>query len=180
MGLRLSPRELAYAGAFGAAALVLPVVFHALHLGRAFLPMYLPLMALAFFVRPAVAATTAVLVPLGSALATGMPPMTPPVAPLMALELAAMAAAIGLLRERRPETPAVLLLVPVLVMGRVASAALALVVYRALGLPAAPMAGLALVSVWPGVLLMLLVIPPLVKLAPAPRALPGGRKEVRS
>ena len=66
-------RELAYCGLFGAAALLLPVLFHLIHLGHMFMPMYLPLVALAFFVRPGMAALTAVLVPLISGVATGMP-----------------------------------------------------------------------------------------------------------
>ncbi|MFO7652386.1 MAG: ECF transporter S component, partial [Candidatus Krumholzibacteriia bacterium] len=60
----LSARELAFCGLFGAAALLLPVLFHVVHLGRLFMPMYLPLVALAFFVRPLPAAVTALMTPL--------------------------------------------------------------------------------------------------------------------
>ena len=49
MNQRLLPRELAYSGVFGAAALLLPVLFHLVRLGAVFMPMYLPLVALAFF-----------------------------------------------------------------------------------------------------------------------------------
>lgn len=48
----LTSRDLAYCGLFGAAGLRLPVLFHILHLGRIFMPMYLPLVTLAYFVRP--------------------------------------------------------------------------------------------------------------------------------
>ena len=79
----MKPRERAYCGLFGAAALLLPVLFHVLHVGHVFMPMYLPLVALAFFVRPGAAAVTALLVPLLSGAVTGMPPFMPPVAPVM-------------------------------------------------------------------------------------------------
>ena len=59
-----SRRELATCGLFGAAGLLLPVLFHALHLGHVFMPMYLPLVALGYFVSPAPAALTAFVVPL--------------------------------------------------------------------------------------------------------------------
>jgi len=67
-------RDLARCGLFGAAALLLPVLFHLLHLGHVFMPMYLPLVALAFFASPTPAAVTALLTPLLSGAVTGMPP----------------------------------------------------------------------------------------------------------
>ena len=67
-------RELAYCGLFGAAAMLLPVVFHLLKLGSMFMPMYLPLIALAFFVGPLPAALTSFMTPLLSGVLTGMPP----------------------------------------------------------------------------------------------------------
>ena len=81
MTQRTSSRDLAYAGLFGAAALLLPVLFHLVHLGHIFLPMFLPLLALAFLVRPAPAAVTAAITPLLSAAVTGMPPWVPPSRP---------------------------------------------------------------------------------------------------
>ncbi|HSQ74575.1 MAG TPA: hypothetical protein VLT13_03415, partial [Bacteroidota bacterium] len=80
-GARSPGRELAYGGLFGAAALVIPFFFHLLHLGHLFMPMYIPLIALAFFVRPVVASLAGFIVPVLSGLTTGMPPFFPPVAP---------------------------------------------------------------------------------------------------
>ncbi len=92
---RLDPRDLAYCGLFGAAALLLPVLFHLVHLGHVFMPMYLPLVTLAFLVRPLPAATTAAITPVLSGAVTGMPPLYPPIAAFMGIELAFMAALIA-------------------------------------------------------------------------------------
>ncbi|MBK8480039.1 MAG: hypothetical protein IPL40_02520 [Proteobacteria bacterium] len=161
----LDPRELAYCGLFGAAALLLPTLFHLLPLGRVFLPMYLPLMTLPFFVRPLPAATTAGLTPLISAAVTGMPPWYPPIALLMALELAAMALLLARLAGRWPRAHAALLLLPVLVLGRALAFALAVGCARIIALPAGFLTGLSWLSGWPGVILMALVVPGVARIA---------------
>jgi hypothetical protein len=159
----MTARDLAFGGLFGAAALLLPVVFHALQLGRAFMPMYLPLVALGFLVGPRVAATKAVAVPLLSAAVTGMPPLYPPIAPVMALELGLMAGCIALLCRHRPAVNPWLVLVPVLAAGRMLNVALMYAAARLLDLPAQFVAGLSFVAGWPGIVLMLAVVPPLVR-----------------
>ncbi len=158
-----SARDLAVCGLFGAAALLLPVVFHLVKLGHVFMPMYLPLVALAFYASPAPAALTALLVPLVSSMVTGMPPMYPPVAPLMAMELATMVWLLSTLSRWLPRAPTLALLVPVLALGRVLYAAMAWVAALVLDLPARFVAGISLLSGWPGVILMTIVIPPLVR-----------------
>ncbi len=158
-------RELAYGGIFGAAALTLPVLFHVLHMGHVFMPMYLPLVALAFFARPRVAALTALVVPILSGAATGMPPFYPPVAPVMAVELALMAALIGCFRRAWPRLPVWALLAAVLAVGRVVNAGLMFLAARAMHLPAGFVAGISLLSGWPGLILMMAVIPQLVRLS---------------
>ena len=93
--IHLSARDLAYCGLFGAAALLFPTVFHLVRLGHVFMPMYLPIIALAFFVPPLPAAVTALIVPILSGAVTGMPPFYPPTAVFMSLELAVMSALIA-------------------------------------------------------------------------------------
>ncbi len=162
-GSRFSARELAYCGVLGAAALLLPVLFHLVRLGHVFMPMYLPLMTLAFFVRPGLAAVTGLLVPLLSAGVTGMPPLYPPIAPIMALELAAMAALIAAAHTWRPALNEWLLLAAVLIFGRVLHVALVYGASSVLQLPAEFLAGASFLAGWPGVVLMLLVVPPVVR-----------------
>ncbi|MBN2144414.1 MAG: ECF transporter S component, partial [Candidatus Aureabacteria bacterium] len=79
----IKTNEIAYCAILGAVALLLPLVFHLFHLGHIFMPMYLPLVLLGFYVGPAAAGITSFIIPLISALATGMPPFYPPVAAVM-------------------------------------------------------------------------------------------------
>jgi hypothetical protein len=74
------------AGLFLAAALILPVFFHVLGLGSAFMPMFIPLALAGFLVVPPLAMITGASAPLVSALLTGMPPFYPPIAFLMMAE----------------------------------------------------------------------------------------------
>ncbi len=161
----MKPRELAFCGLFGAAALLLPVLFHLTHLGRIFMPMYLPLVALAFYVRPAPAACTALLIPLLSGIVTGMPPFYPPVAVIMSLELAFMAGLIGVLRKLLPRVKPFLILLPVLILGRIIGVGLIYLIAQFMKLPAPYVAGASFISGWPGIILMLVTIPLIVRLS---------------
>lgn len=161
----VSPRELAFGGLFGAAALALPALFHLIQLGHIVMPMYIPLMVLPFFVRWGVAGTTALLVPMISALVTGMPPLMPPIAPAMSIELSIMAVALALLRGHWPRINPIILLAPVLVGGRFVNAGLMYFASRILELPAGFVAGISFFAGWPGVVLMLVVVPPIALLA---------------
>lgn len=152
-------RELAFGGLFGAAGLALPFLFHLLHLGHIFMPMYIPVMALAFFVRARTAGLVGVLVPMVSALTTGMPPLFPPVAPAMAIELGFMAAALAALRARFASVPVLGHVVPVLLLGRLVNAGVLYGFAVIMQLPPAFVAGISFISGWPGVILMIVVLP---------------------
>ena len=170
-------RELALCGLFGAAALVLPFLFHLVHLGSLFLPMYLPLVTLALLVRPAPAAVTAVVTPLLSTALTGMPPFWPPISVLMAIELGVMAALLSALRQRWPRGNVLLVLVPVLGLGRLLSVGLVYAAARAMTLPAPFLASVSFLSGWPGVVLMLVAVPGIVRLADGHHAAPLPSRE---
>jgi hypothetical protein len=161
-GHSTTPRELAYCGVFGAAAMLLPLLFHLFHLGHVFMPMYLPLVALAFFVRPVPAMVTALVVPLASGALTAMPPFYPPVAPMMSIELALAGLAISAANRQWPEANPLLILAPVLVAGRLLYIGLVYGFALFIDLPPAFVAGASLLSGWPGVVLMLFVVPTLV------------------
>jgi hypothetical protein len=158
-------RDLAYCGLFGAAGMLLPIVFHLMHVGHVFMPMYLPLVALAFFVSPLSSAVTALVTPLLSGALTGMPPFYPPIGPIMAVELASMGVAISLLRRAFPRLPAILVLVPVLALGRLANIGLVFCAARLMRLPPAFVAGASFLSGWPGIVLMVVAIPLIVRLS---------------
>lgn len=99
--MKVELRDVSLASVFGAAALALPVLFHALGLGAAFLPMFLPLSAAGFLLPFRVSAPLAVIVPAVSFALTGMPPMTvPPTGPIMMLELLFLMTANRILHHR--------------------------------------------------------------------------------
>jgi len=160
----ISPRELAYCGMLGAAALLLPILFHLVHLGSAFMPMVLPLCVLPFFVRPLPAATTAALVPLLSGALTGMPPFFPPVALFMSIELAVMTTIIAFIVRRWPKVNEWLALIPVLLLGRAVYAALVYGCSLVIDLPAGVVAGMSLLRGLPGLVLITVVVPPVARL----------------
>jgi hypothetical protein len=121
--------------------------------------MYLPLVALAYFVRPLPAAVTAIMTPLLSGAVTGMPPFFPPVAVFMALELSVMAALIAWVCSSWPRVNEWLVLIPTLLLGRVLYVGLVYLFSLLIDLPAGFMAGLSLLSGWPGIILMVAVVP---------------------
>ncbi len=163
MTTRLYPRDLAYCGLFGAAALFLPALFHLVHLGHVFMPMYLPLVTLGFFARPGPAAVTALITPLLSGALTGMPPFFPPIGPSMAVELAIMVGMTAAVKQRWPQANEWAVLVPVLLLGRGIYVGLIYGFSLFMKLPPALMAGLSLISGWPGLILMAIVVPPVAK-----------------
>ena len=163
----MDTRDTAYCGLFGALALALPLAFHALGLaGALFLPMYWPLVALAFLVPARRAALVAAVVPWASALLTGMPLLWPPLAAVLSVELAVQVAALGLF-ARPPRNGrggglarTTLVLAAVLVFGRALHAGLVWALAQAFpNLPAGVLAGASLLAGWPGVAVLLVFIP---------------------
>jgi hypothetical protein len=151
-------REISRAALLAVAGLVLPVVFHALHLGHVFLPMYLPILVGAFVLGPRWAAIVGIATPLISAIATGMPPFFPPIAVWMALELGAMALLAAIARKHT-SLPVPLILAAALVLGRVLYLGLTYLTAVWLQLPPALLTIASLVSAWPGMLLAMAVVP---------------------
>ena len=160
----LDLRAISRAAVIAALALVLPPIFHALHLGHVFLPMYLPILAGAFLLAPRWAGAVGLITPLVSAVTTGMPPFMPPVAVWMAIELGFMGSVAALLSRRFHWTPWGV--VPsVLILGRVVYLGLVFATAGWLNLPARLFTLAALLSGWPGMVLAVLVVPPAVRLA---------------
>jgi len=126
--------------------------------------MYIPLFALAFLTTPFAASLTAALVPLLSAVLTGMPPLYPPVAWIMSVEVSSMVLVTSLVAARFGDRNPVFFLFPVLVLGRFVNAALYYSVAELMDLPAGFLAGLSFFAAWPGVLLILVTTPAFVRL----------------
>jgi len=125
--------------------------------------MYLPILVGGFVLRPRSAVVAGAAAPLLSAVATGMPPLFPPIAAWMALELLLMAGLIAALRRRR-RVPATVTVALVLVVGRAVYLAAAYVTGLWLDLPARLFTLATFLAGWPGVLLALLAVPRAVHL----------------
>lgn len=146
------------AGLLLAAALVLPVLFHLLGLGSAFMPMFYPLALAGFLVSPPLALIVGVSAPLLSALLTGMPPFYPPIAFIMMAE--------GLLFTALPQPLRRIIrlgdwaaLLVVLVLDRVLLLTLVQLMAAFMELPPRLLGWTAVVRGLPGLALMLAVLP---------------------
>ncbi len=158
---------LALAALVVALGVLLPIVFHTVGLGPVFLPMFLPIAVGAFFLSPGVAAAVGLVTPLISSLTTGMPPWMPPVAPVLTLELVLFGALVSWL-NRRGLQPFVALALA-LIVDRLFLLLVVLFVAPLFGWPKQAFSIGAVLSGLPGVVLILVVAPPLLRrLAPDP------------
>ena len=152
-----------------ALAIALPPVFHAVKLGSVFLPMYLPILAGAFFLPPRWAAIAGAAAPLISAALTGMPPFYPPVALWMTGELAAAGAVVALVGGSGRRHPVVAVAAG-LVAARFVQAFLVFGSAMLMELPPRVLTIATFVSSWPGMILALVAVPATVTLLRRERA----------
>lgn len=162
----MGARRVARGALFVAMGILLPVAFHAVGMGKVFLPMHIPVLLAGFFCGPAVGMLVGMVTPLLSALLTGMPPLAPPVAQTMVLELGCYGLLTGLLYEklRLGVYPSLL---GAMVAGRLVYGLLGYLVLPLLGLKQIPLLAPLAYAVGeslPGVLLQMAVVPPLVSL----------------
>jgi len=162
-GDALDLRAISRAALVTALAVALPPVFHAVRLGSVFLPMYLPILAGAFFLPPRWAAIAGAAAPLISATLTGMPPFYPPVAIWMTGELAAAGAVVALVDSRLRANPLASVAAG-LVAARVVQAALVFASATVMNLPPKVLTLATFVASWPGMILALVAVPAAVTL----------------
>ncbi len=162
-GNALDLKAISRAALVTALAVALPPVFHAVKLGSVFLPMYLPILAGAFFLPPPWAAVAGAAAPLISAALTGMPPFYPPVAFWMTGELAAAGAVVAVVGGGRRQHPVVAVAAG-LVAARLVQAVLVFGSATLMELPPRVLTIATFVSSWPGMILALVAVPPAVNL----------------
>jgi len=155
-------RSMVVSAVMTALALTLPVAFHAVGLGSQFLPMLLPLLVNGFLSSTGWAVLTGLAAPLISALTTGMPPLYPPLAVVVALEGAVLGGVASLVwRLTRPRIwPALLAAVA---SGRLVAFLITWFMAAKLQLPVALAAWGLLVHGLPGVAVQLAVTPAVVR-----------------
>lgn len=154
--------DLLLGGLFMALALVFPIIFHALGLGSAFLPMFFPIIAAGFLIALPAALVVGVMSPLVSALLTGMPPFFPPVVFIMMAEGLALTVVPALL-YRRLKVNAWISAIVAMIADRLVLLTAILLLSRWLELPQGVLTLTSLLNGLPGTILIPLVIPPLVK-----------------
>jgi len=157
--VKYSARDLSIGGLFCALGIALPVLFHMVGLGSAFLPMHLPVLICGMLVSPTVALAVGALTPILSSVLTGMPPVVPMV-PIMVVELGVLALVASLM-SRKMRTHVILVAITSMLMARAAVAAELTVIAPWIGIKAAPVAYVvgAVLQGLPGIALQLLVAP---------------------
>jgi hypothetical protein len=146
---------------FSAFGVTVPVLFHLLGLGSVFLPMFLPLAAGPFFLSPGNALLLGIFTPLASAVITGMPPIYPPMAFVMAAELGVFCTLISLL-SHRTGLPRVAVLAAAVLAERVVLLLSLAVIIPALGISFRAFSAYQLIKGAPGIVIILAAVPPMV------------------
>ena len=159
--MKYSGRDYLLGGLFLALSLVIPVIFHALGLGPAFLPMFFPIILSGFMVSLPVALSVGILAPVTSMFLTGMPPVYPPIVFIMMIEGLVLAGIPAVLYQKYKWK-----VFPVLFMTMIGDRLVLfwciLIIMKWLKLPG-EILGLAFVLRGiPGIVLIFIVIPPLV------------------
>ncbi len=164
MKFDLGPRRAAETALFLALAILFPVIFHQFGIaGRIFLPMHIPVLICGFIIGPVAGLLVGLIGPFLSHLLTAMPPLY--AVPLMTLELAIYGLIAGLTyrKLRLNIYPALFIC---MILGRLAFAAGLAILGLFIQLPYGPVqffaAGGAVISGLPGVILQIIIIPPIV------------------
>jgi len=160
--MNYSGRDLLLGGLLLALALVLPIAFHAVGLGSAFLPMFYPIIAAGYLVALPVALSVGFLAPLTSAFLTGMPPFFPPIAFVMMAEGLVLGGTPAILFQRYkwgvwPTLAMTILLDRLVLFGAVYISA------KWLDLPEGVLGIASLLRSLPGIVVIFMLIPPMVK-----------------
>jgi uncharacterized membrane protein len=158
----LSARFISLAGLLLAAGVLFPVVFHQFGIaGRIFLPMHIPVFLAGLVLGPWAGLLVGVLSPGLSSLLTGMP--TTPYAVLMTPELAAYGVVSGLLNTGGRGSLWIAL-IGAMIAGRIVWCGMAVLIAPLLGFSGRTLTVVLAAQVmgWPGVLLQLVFVPPVV------------------
>ena len=156
-------RDIVIGAIFSGLGVVFPILFHLIGLGSVFLPMFLPVVTAGFLVSFPVAVSVGLITPLFSSVITGMPPIFPPVAPIMCIELSILAGCASLFYKKFNWNIWTSLIVAI-VISRAVYLFIILLVVPLLKLPPGILTIAAGVSGIPGIVLQIIVVPPAVKL----------------
>jgi len=153
-------QNLTLSAVFIAIGIIIPVFFHAIGLGKVFLPMFFPIATSAFFLPITYAIGVGTITPILSTLMTGMPP--PPILYKMIFELACLAGITSLLYEKTRYGTLWLVLAGLLsaeIIALLGAAAIS----PLLGLPPQLYAIASLLESIPGIIIIVISIPMILK-----------------
>lgn len=147
-------------GLFIALGLLVPIVFHLVGSGQAFLPMHLPVLLAGLLLGPLPGLVVGLASPVLSSILTGMPPLVPLV-PIMAGELGVYGWAAGWLRHRL-RLPVLFSLLGSMAAGRLAAGGVVALAAGPLGfsqMNPAVYVKTAVIAGLPGITLQLVFLP---------------------
>jgi predicted membrane protein len=157
----MKTRQLVLTALLIALGLILPMLFHAVGLGKAFLPMHLPALLAGFILGPVSGLCVGLVTPLLSSLLTGIPPISPPIAFLMMAELGIYGLAGGLMyrKWRLGVYPSLLVAIASgrLIYGLLGSSLMPLLGFRPI--PVFYLFTAGLLEAIPGIVLQLIIVP---------------------
>ncbi|WP_422486418.1 ECF transporter S component [Gudongella sp. DL1XJH-153] len=160
----MNTRKIVMTGMFIALGIVLPIAFHSFNMGGpVFLPMHIPVLMAGLTLGPLAGLFTGMITPILSSVLTGMPPMFP-MLPIMIFELGVYGLTSGFIAREYPGK-IFFPLIAGMIDGRVAAAIVVFVLATFFGVDISPWTFIkgAIVTGVPGILIQLVIIPPLVK-----------------
>jgi len=159
--VNIHSRHLTKSAMLIALAVLFPIVFHAVGLGAAFLPLFWPVAAAIFLLPLHFVLLVSVLAPVVSSLLTGMPPISPPILQVMIAELVAMVL-VGFLFYYKFYLSTFWALLAGLLASRIVLFFIVSLLAPLLGLPSQIFSIVWVTRGIPGILLMLFFIPLLI------------------
>lgn len=161
----MNTRKIVMTGLFIALAIIIPIAFHGINMGgQIFLPMHIPVFLSGILLGPLAGLITGIMTPILSSFLTGMPPMFP-MLPIMIFELGVYGLSSGYIGKFFPDKIFVPLLAG-MIDGRITAGIVVFVMATFFGVELAPLAFVkaAIIAGIPGILIQLIIIPPLVKI----------------
>ncbi len=156
-------REIVLASFFIALGIVLPIAFHAIGQGAAFLPMHIPVLLAGFVLNAPFAIIVGITTPILSSLLTSTPPVFP-VLPFMTFELATYGLMTSIL-YRRLKLNVYVSLVGAMISGRLVATIVVWIMtsffFVKLPTPMVWLSGVVMAGI-PGIIIQLLLVPVLV------------------
>lgn len=158
-------KKITYSALYIALGIMVPLAFHLFGLGPSFLPMHIPVLLSGFHLGPAAGLMCGLITPVLSHLAIGMPPLSPPMLPLMMVELPVYGFTAGLLYKTYGLNIWISLIAS-MILGRLGAGLTGWLLSGLFHLAIPPQAYLlgSLLIGLPGIVLQLLLVPVFVRL----------------